>query len=99
MSIQAEESNPFIHVLMPMAAVNDAIFQAMVAFSGVVYQQRHSAAIAYATWEHYSQAVRSLKHGLTRFASNQMELGPELLATVLLLCSLEVGWIPGLIAC
>lgn len=94
MSIKDGEENPFIYILMPMAATSDIVFQAMLAFSGVVYEQQYSAAFASATWEHYAQAIRSLKHTLTHFVQDQVDRGTELLATVLLLLSLEVIRIP-----
>lgn len=91
LSIKDGESNPFVHVLMPMAATSDIVFQAMLAFSGVIYEQQHSDALATTTWEHYAQAIRSLKHTLTLYVDNQVDRGTELVATVLLLLSLEVS--------
>lgn len=91
MSIKDGLENPFIYVLMPMAAASDIVFQAMIAFSGVIYQQQHSASFAQATWGHYAQAIRSLKHALTLHVEHQADRGTELLATVLLLLSLEVS--------
>ncbi|KAJ6188708.1 C6 zinc finger domain protein [Penicillium mononematosum] len=91
LSIKDGLGNPFIHVLMPLAAASDIVFQAMIAFSGVMYQQQHSASFAQATWEHYAQAIRSLKHALTLHVEHQADRGTELLATVLLLISLEVS--------
>lgn len=91
LSIKDTRENPFIYVLMPMAAASDVVFQAMLAFSGVIYQQQHSAAYASTTWEHYAQAIRSLKHALTIYVEHQAVRGPELLTTVLLLLSLEVS--------
>ncbi|KAJ5110847.1 hypothetical protein N7532_001382 [Penicillium argentinense] len=91
LSIKDEEGNPFVHVLMPMAATSDIVFQAMLAFSGVIYEQQHSDALATTTWEHYAQAIRSLKHMLTLYVDNQVDRGTELVATVLLLLSLEVS--------
>ncbi|GFF92452.1 lysine biosynthesis regulatory protein LYS14 [Aspergillus udagawae] len=91
LSIKDGEGNPFVHVLMPMAATSDIVFQAMLAFSGVIYEQQHSDALATTTWEHYAQAIRSLKHTLTLYVHNQVDRGTELVATVLLLLSLEVS--------
>lgn len=49
LSIRDREGNPFVHVLMPMAATSDIVFQAMLAFSGVVYEQQHSSNLATTT--------------------------------------------------
>ncbi|KAI3097821.1 transcriptional regulator family: Fungal Specific TF [Penicillium roqueforti] len=91
LSIKDRLDNPFIYVLMPMAAASDIVFQAMIAFSGVIYQQQHSACFAQTTWGHYAQAIRSLKHALTLYVEHQADRATELLATVLLLLSLEVS--------
>ncbi|KAF4210550.1 hypothetical protein CNMCM6805_003755 [Aspergillus fumigatiaffinis] len=91
LSIKDQEENPFVHVLLPMAATSDIVFQAMLAFSGVIYEQQHSDALVTTTWEHYAQAIRSLKHTLTLYVNNQVDRGTELVATVLLLLSLEVS--------
>ncbi|KAF7585388.1 hypothetical protein BBP40_011033 [Aspergillus hancockii] len=91
LSINDGDGNPFVHVLMPMAATSDIVFQAMLAFSGVIYEQQHSDALATTTWEHYAQAIRSLKHTITLYVNNQVDRGTELVATVLLLLSLEVS--------
>ncbi|KAF4257263.1 hypothetical protein CNMCM8714_003056 [Aspergillus fumigatus] len=91
LSIRDREGNPFVHVLMPMAATSDIVFQAMLAFSGVVYEQQHSSNLATTTWEHYAQAIRSLKHALTLYVDHQVDRGAELVATVLLLLALEVS--------
>lgn len=74
-----------------MAATSDIVFQAMLAFSGVIYEQQHSDALATTTWEHYAQAIRSLKHKLTLYVDDRVNRGTELVATVLLLLSLEVS--------
>ncbi|KOS40717.1 hypothetical protein ACN38_g8427 [Penicillium nordicum] len=91
LSIKDGKGNPFVHILMPMAATSDIVFQAMLAFSGVIYGQQHSDALATTTWEHYAQAIRSLKHKLTLYVDDQVNRGTELVATVLLLLSLEVS--------
>ncbi|GAQ08648.1 hypothetical protein ALT_5969 [Aspergillus lentulus] len=90
LSIKEGDGNPFVYILMPMAATSDIVFQAMLAFSGVIYEQQHSDALAATTWGHYAQAIRSLKHTLTLYVHNQVDRGTELVATVLLLLSLEV---------
>ncbi|KAI3288409.1 transcriptional regulator family: Fungal Specific TF [Penicillium roqueforti] len=63
----------------------------MLAFSGAIYEQQHSHALATTTWEHYAQAIRSLKHKLTLYVDDRVNRGTELVATVLLLLSLEVS--------
>jgi hypothetical protein len=91
LSIKDGEGNPFVHVLIPLAATSDIVFQAMLAFSGAMYEQQHSDALAATTWGHYAQAIRGLKHTLTFYVDNQVDKGTELVATVLLLLSLEVS--------
>ncbi|KAK9238149.1 C6 zinc finger domain protein [Lipomyces kononenkoae] len=60
-----------------------------VTLSGVHYGEQKSTLHAVATYEHCAQALRSLKHGLTRFASGQTDLALELLITTLLFCLAE----------
>lgn len=66
------------------------ILHALLAFSGIVFIRGSSHGIAHAVWEQYAQAVRSLKHNLTRYTSGQKDLAIQLLLGCLLLCALEV---------
>ncbi|KAE8384707.1 putative C6 finger domain protein [Aspergillus alliaceus] len=89
-SIRDERSNPFIHVLAPMALQSDMILHTILAFSGVVLLQGSTSDIAHAVWEQYAQALRSLKFNLTKYTQGEGHLAIHVLLTCLLLCALEV---------
>lgn len=82
--------SPFVKVLLPMAAWSDMILQGVLALSGVHFETQMPANHLVATYEHFAQALRGLKYGLTRFVSGQTELALELLVTTLLFCFIEV---------
>ncbi|PKX90085.1 Zn(II)2Cys6 transcription factor [Aspergillus novofumigatus IBT 16806] len=91
-SIRDKASNPFLHVLAPVAMQSDMVLHSLLAFSGVIYLQSYSQAVAHAVWEQYAQALRSLKHNLTRYAQGRKDLAILLLVTCLLLCASEVSY-------
>lgn len=67
------------------------VLQAVLALSGVHFGEEKSSHHVVATYEHYAQALRSLKYGLTKFVTGQPELALELLVTTLLFCFMEVS--------
>ncbi|KAF5615596.1 C6 zinc finger domain protein [Fusarium tjaetaba] len=81
--------NPFVKVLLPLAAWSDMILQGVLALSGVHFESQKPANHLVATYEHLAQALRGLKYGLTRFVSGQTDLALELLVTTLLFCFIE----------
>ena len=90
--------NPFLRILVPLALQSDMVLQALLAFTGVHCLQWGCETYYRATWEHYAQAIRSLKFGLTEFASsNGSSTALTLAICALLFCFLEVGDFPKVI--
>ena len=86
-------ANPFMSLLIPLAATHEPILQCILALSGVHYLNHFrgvpSSDIIITTWSHYALAIRGLKHGITRMAYGEQEILPLLIAT-LLFCFVEV---------
>jgi hypothetical protein len=95
LSATPTEHSPFVKILLPIAAWSDIVLQAVLALSGVHFEAQKSANRVVATYEHFAQALRGLKYGLTKFVSGQTELAMELVVTTLLFCFIEVlnSWI------
>ncbi|GAQ44563.1 hypothetical protein AtubIFM54640_005750 [Aspergillus tubingensis] len=88
--IRDEPSNPFLHVLIPVAMQSDMILHALLAFSGVIYLQNNRRGhFAHAVWEQYAQVLRSLKHSLVIYSQGQNDLAVFLMITCLILCAIE----------
>lgn len=89
LSVAEKDLNPFLNILLPIAGCSDLVLQAVLALSGV-HLGDQAARYTVATYEHYAQALRAVKHGLTGFVSGQTDLALELLIATLLFCFLEV---------
>ncbi|KAF9893508.1 hypothetical protein FE257_010820 [Aspergillus nanangensis] len=89
-SIRDQRSNPFIHILAPMALQSDLILHTILAFSGVIFLQGSTNHLAHAVWEQYAQALRSLKHTLTKYSQGESHVAIQVLLACLLLCGVEV---------
>lgn len=75
---------------MPIALSNSSVLHAILALSGIHYADRVSPLLGSTTWTHYSEAIRSVRDGITDLGSqNQSDLMPILLTT-LILCFIEV---------
>lgn len=90
LSATRKELNPFVNVLLPIATWSDLVLQSVLALSGMHFGEEKSTDHMVATYEHYAQALRSLKYGLTKFVSGQTELALELFTTTLIFCFMEV---------
>lgn len=75
------------------------VLQAVLALSGVHFERHSPEKHIVATYEHFAQALRSLKYGLTRFVAGQTDLALELSVTTLLFCFIEVCQISGTMFC
>lgn len=93
-SAQQDRENPFITVLMPIAASSDIVQQTVMALSGAHLRNRTDAPADAALWAstYETLAIRGLKFGLTRYVDNQANALP-LLASTLLLCMMEVCYL------
>ncbi|RAK72494.1 uncharacterized protein BO72DRAFT_414568 [Aspergillus fijiensis CBS 313.89] len=84
--------NSFIQ-LLPCFAISypNTVLQSLLALSGMHYRCRASSVdVDVMTFTHLGLALRSLKHGLTVFASSQFRSDNlQLLVTTLILCFLE----------
>lgn len=91
-SAHPQNSNPFIQQLIPWALSNELILQSMLAWSGS-HLSYIVTEVQETTCMHYAQAIRGIKHGLTRHATGEQEIILPLLISTLMLCFIEVGFI------
>jgi len=87
--------NPFVTLVLPRARDDELIMQAVLALSGVHYITKSTCSdMASTTWSHYAQAVRGLKHQLTRQGKGDKTQHLRLLFMTILLSYVEVGYSP-----
>ena len=85
------ERNPFITILLPIAMSSDLVMQALLSFSGYHYREHDPKQYCLSTDQHYAQALRGLKFGITKFVNGQHEKPLELLLAMLMLSLMEVS--------
>jgi hypothetical protein len=90
-SAHPQNFNPFIQQLMPWALSNDLILQSLLAWSGS-HLSYIVTEVQETTCMHYAQAIRGVKHGLTRHATGEQEIVLPLLISTLMLCFIEVSF-------
>lgn len=98
-STLSQGSNPFLQVLLPVALRSDMVLQATLALSGIHHLEEGCHSYSQTTWEHYAQALRSLKYGLTRFAVVDQVLALPLSICTLLFCFMEVHGVLAVAEC
>lgn len=82
---------PFTETLLPMVHSSNIILESILTFSSFHLPPSNSAAGAVDAFEHQALALRSLKFGITQYASGNREVGPQLFLSMVMLCCVEVS--------
>lgn len=90
--IRSSRENPFLHILIPLALQYDMVLQALLAFTGA-HSLQFGLNYYRTTYEHYAQAIRALKFGLTELATSSEGSSASLPLSIcaLLFCFMEVS--------
>lgn len=89
-STLSQGANPFLQILLPVAMRSDMVLQGILALSGIHCLEEECDSYSQSTWEHYAQALRALKYGLTKFTALDKGLALPLSICTLLFCFMEV---------
>lgn len=91
LSTRPDGENPFVANVLPRAQADSLIMSAVIALSGVHFCYKFpNTEMLYTTWSYYAQAIRGLKHELTRLDGGDDESLIRLLFVTILLCHVEV---------
>ena len=83
-------NNPLINLILPVAMSSDLVLQCILALSGVHYRNFVSTnALDIQIWSHMAQALRGLKHALTKRVLENERNTLECLCAIVILCILE----------
>ena len=95
---RSDRDNPFISFVLPRAYSDSLIMSSVIALSGVHFcHLNHHYGMQCTTWTYYAQAIRGLKHELTKTNGDENSAARLLFATILL-CHVEVSQLPALLA-
>lgn len=81
---------PFTDSLLPIAHSSNVLLESMLTFSSFHLAARAPHTPPVNTFEHHALALRSVKLGITQYASGDKEAGLQLFLSMVMLCCVEV---------
>lgn len=95
-AVKPNHTNPFIHLLIPLAFSHEPLLHAIIALSGHHMTGQYSSyqAITQTTWHHYGLALKQVRASAKEVTTIPKEKAMMLLTTLLILCNVEVSCIP-----